>query len=128
MSQDQSAEDQVLEIFHAIRLAMLDNDGDVLLEHVAEDYMGSDAGGRIHDREAMVEGYGPGGVSLEAFDVSEVETKAWESTVIVTGRARFKGSWGEISFAHDLRFLDVYANRQGAWQVVASHATDIADE
>ena len=50
---------------------MLNNDRDVLLEHVAEDYAGSDAGGRVHDREAMVSGYGPGGVALEAFDVSK---------------------------------------------------------
>ena len=127
MSHDQNAEDQVLEIFHAIRNAMLDNDRDVLLEHVAEDYVGSDAGGRVHDREAMVSGFSPGGVALEAFDVSEIKTRAWEKTVIVTGRAWFEGSWGENIFEHHLRFLDVYANRRGTWKLVASHVTDIAD-
>jgi hypothetical protein len=122
-----TAEAAVLEIFHRIRSAMLRNDAAVLAAHVAEDYRGSDAGGRAHGRQLMLSAYGPGGVKLDAFEVSEVETRSWADTVLVTGVARIGGSYQLETFAHTLRFLDVYARRDGRWQLLASQATDIVE-
>ena len=106
---------------------MLSNDAKALLRHVAEDYRGVDAGGRAHGRDFMVSAYGPGGVDLDIFEVSEVETTAWEGTVLVSGNALIRGTYREIDFEHRLRFLDVYAHRGTSWQLVASQVTDIVD-
>jgi hypothetical protein len=115
----------VLEIFHAVKAAMRANDPIPLQAHVAEDYQGSDAGGRLHDRELMLTLYGAGGIKLEEFEVSEVETKSWAGTVLVSGKAFIRGAYGEHTFEHTLRFLDVYAERGAGWKLVASHVTDI---
>jgi hypothetical protein len=120
-------ESDVLAIFSAIQQAMLSNDSQPLLQHVAEDYRGVDAGGRVHDRDLMVRAYGPGGVDLDTLEVSETQTTAWESTVLVSGKAWIRGRYGDIEFEHRLRFLDVYARRDASWQLVASQVTDIAD-
>lgn len=121
-----SEEREVLELFEQLRTAMISNDLAPLEAHVAADYRGCDAGGRVHGRETYLEAYGPGGVELELFEVHDVHTKAWADTVLVTGRARLQGRYGEYDFGHDLRFLDVYARRGGAWQLVGSHVCDIA--
>lgn len=118
-------EDAVLDVFHKIRQAMLTNDDVFLRAHVAEDYQGSDAGGRAHDRDGMLAAYGPGGVKLAAFEVSEVQTRSWAGTVLVTGVGWLQGSYGSEDFEHNLRFLDVYADRGSSWKLVASHVTDI---
>ena len=116
----------VFEVFHAIKAAMRANDPKPLQAHVAEDYQGSDAGaGRLHDRELMLTLYGAGGIGLEEFEVSEVETKSWAGTVLVSGKAFIRGAYGEHTFEHTLRFLDVYAERGAGWKLVASHVTDI---
>jgi hypothetical protein len=120
-------ESEVLAVFSTIRQAMLSNDAEALLRHVAEDYRGVDAGGRAHGRDLMVSAYGPGGVGLDRFEVSEVETTAWEGTVLVSGNAWIRGTYRDIDFEHRLRFLDVYANRDAPWQLVASQVTDIAE-
>lgn len=117
---------EVREIFQAIRQAMLANDLETLGSFVANDYRGFDAGGRPHDRALMLGAYGHGGVKLEAFEVSELETRSWADTVLVMGIGRIRGNYGKIAFEHKLRFLDVYARRESAWKLVASHVADIA--
>jgi hypothetical protein len=116
-----------MKIFDEIRRAMLANDAAVLSRHVADDYRGSDAGGRSHGREQYLAAYGPGGVTLATFDVSDLETTAWTETVLVTGVALIRGAYQDQRFEHRLRFLDAYRERNGAWQLVASSATDIVD-
>lgn len=122
--QRQTEETTVLQIFESIRKAMLNNDIDTLRDHVAEDYRGSDAGGRPHGREEYLAAYGPGGVQLETFEAADLETKAWSDTVLVTGTALIRGAYQEQEFEHSARFLDVYRFRDGAWKLVASSVTD----
>ena len=123
-----SSEEQILEIFDELRRAMLANDIEPIRARVADDYRGSDAGGRAHGRDLFLQAYGPEGVGLDTFDASEVETVAWTDTVIVTGAARIHGRYEEQEFEHQLRFLDVYARRLGEWQLVASQVCDIVPE
>jgi len=117
-------ETSVLEIFESIRTAMLANDADALGMYVAEDYCGSDAGGRPHGREEYLAAYGPGGVALEVFEVSDTETKAWTNTVLVTGIALICGTYQNQTFEHRARFLDVYRHQENGWKLVASSVTD----
>lgn len=116
----------VLAAFERIRSAMLANDADTLRAAVAADYLGSDAGGRSHDREGMLAAYGPGGVRLELFEVSALETRSWADSALLLGNASIRGSWGDQTFEHDLRFLDVYVRRDGAWLLIASHVAERA--
>jgi hypothetical protein len=116
----------ILAAFERIRSAMLANDADALRAAVAADYLGSDAGGRAHDREGMLAAYGPGGVRLELFEVPALEIRSWADTALLLGDARIRGSWGDQTFAHDLRFLDVYVRRDGAWLLIASHVAERA--
>ena len=117
----------VLNTSETIRRAMIDHDVEALERYVAEDYRGSDAGGRLHDREQMLSAYGPGGVSLDLFEVDQVEASGWADTTLLEGIARISGHWQDQTFAHTLRFLDVYARREGRWQLVASQSTDIVE-
>ncbi len=122
--QTDDVERNVLEVFHRIRKAMLANDADTLRDLVAEDYQGCDAGGQPHDRALMVKSYGPGGVTLDVFEVSEVEAKYLGSTALVSGVAVIRGSYAGEAFEHDMRFLDVYVHRDRSWQLIASQITD----
>ena len=78
-------------------------------------------------REQHLAAYGPGGVSLHTFDVSELHATAWTDTVLLTGVALIRGAYQDQKFEHQLRFLDVYRYGAAGWQLVASSATDIVD-
>ena len=123
--QSTSRESRVLLIFEILRKAMLSNDAETLRTHIAEDYRGSDAGGRVHDRDEYLAAYGPGGVALTVFEVSDLHIEGWSGTVLVSGIAELRGSYHDQQFEHRLRFLDVYRQRNRTWQLVASSVTDI---
>jgi len=123
--QSTSPEFKVLQIFEILRQAMLSNDAETLRTHIADGYFGSDAGGRVHDRDEYLAAYGSGGVALTAFDVSELHTEGWSDTVLVSGIAELRGAYHDQQFEHRSRFLDVYRQRNRAWQLVASSVTDI---
>lgn len=119
--------DEALEVSRIIREAMIANDAEVLRLHVAEDYRGSDAGGRTHDRDMMLAAYGPGGITLDTLEITEIEARGWENTVLLEGEAKISGHWEDQQFGHTLRFLDVYTRRNNRWLLIASQSTDIAD-
>ena len=123
--QPTSSESKVLRIFGSLRQAMLSNDAETLRSYIADDYLGSDAGGRPHGRDEYLAAYGPGGVTLTTFDVSELHTEAWVDTVLVTGIVELRGAYQDQQFEHRSRFLDVYRQQDGTWQLVASTVTDI---
>jgi len=75
----------------------------------------------------MVQAYGAGGVTLDEFEVVEVEARGWPGTVLLEGVATLSGHWQDQTFAHTLRFLDVYTLRDDRWLLIASQSTDIVE-
>jgi len=120
-----SRESQVLQIFEVIRKAMLSNDAETIRSYLAEDYRGSDAGGRLHGSAEYLAAYGPGGVALTAFEVSDLHTMGWSDTVLVSGVAELRGAYQDQQFEHRLRFLDVYRHLNRVWQLVASSVSEV---
>ena len=116
---------EVLEVFDKLRNAMLSNDAETLRTHVAAGYRGTDAGGRIHDRDEYLVAYGRDGVTLTTFEVSDLHTESWAETVLVSGQVDLRGAYQDQQFEHRSRFLDVYRRRDGSWELVASSVTDI---
>ena len=119
-----SAED-LLEASERIRHALLNNDVDSLGQLVAEDYCGFDPNGDQHDRAAMLQAYGPGGVRLQRYETSDVSTRIVGDVGLVTGVGALGGRYGEHRFEHQLRFLDVYVRRGSTWLLLVSQVTEL---
>ena len=64
-------------------------------------------------------------MTLTTFEVSDLHTEAWIDTVLVTGIVELRGAYQDQQFDHHSRFLDVYRQQDGVWQLVASNVTDI---
>ena len=118
-----SSEASLLET--AGRLAEAERRGDVrvLEEVVAADYVGYDPAGRPQDRSGVTRAYADGGVRITTLGQRDVHARVVGETGLVTGVSAFRGKQGEESFDFTLRFLDVYAWREGRWQLIASQDT-----
>jgi ketosteroid isomerase-like protein len=70
----------------------------------------------------------PGKTSYVVFDVDDLAVRIYGETAVVTGRSTPKGrnSKGE-PIRGQYRFLRVWVQRQGQWQVVAFEGTRIAE-
>jgi ketosteroid isomerase-like protein len=73
-------------------------------------------------------------ITGEGWEVLEAKVTVLDAdSAFVTGRSRFKNTFYKepnmkkaINLTGDYRYLDVYARRNGNWQVIASAATKIA--
>jgi ketosteroid isomerase-like protein len=109
----------------ARRLAEAERRGDVgaLEQLLAADYVGYDPAGRAQDRTRLRRAYAEGTVRITSLAQRDLQARVLGEAGIVTGVSAFQGKQGEESFDFTLRFLDVYAWRDGRWQLVASQDT-----
>jgi ketosteroid isomerase-like protein len=111
----------------AQRLAAAERQGDVraLQELLASDYAGHDPAGRPQDRSSVLRAYADGGVRVTTLEKSDLRARVMGEVGLVAGVSRLQGSQGAEFFDFTLRFLDVYAWRDGRWQLVASQDTHL---
>jgi ketosteroid isomerase-like protein len=109
----------------AERLAQAEQQGDIpaLDQLLAADYQGYDPFGRSQDRAGVLRGYGEGGVRITALRQSELRARVLGDAGFVAGINVIRGQQGTEHFDFRLRFLDVYAWRDGRWQLLASQDT-----
>ena len=118
--------EDLLQVSAAIRNALLNNDADSLLRLVAEDYCGFDPTGCRQDRPMLLQAYGPGGVQLLKYETSDVTVRIVGDVGLVMGLGTLSGRYGDQTFQHNLRFLDVYVHRGSAWLLWVSQVTELA--
>ena len=119
-----SSEASLLEA--AERLAQAEAKGDipVLEQLLAPDYQGYDPSGRPQDRAGVLRGYAEGGgVKVTSLLQSDLRARVLGEAGLVAGINVMRGQQGHEHFDLRLRFLDVYAWREGRWQLVASQDT-----
>ena len=118
-------EEILLRVFEELRKALFDCDVQALQELISEDYIGYDPTGNPQDRKMTLEAYKPGGAKLDTYDVEGVEVRIAGEIGIITGTGYIHGTYAEAEFEHDLRFLDIYINRGGAWKLYISQVTPL---
>jgi hypothetical protein len=113
----------------AQRLAQAEAKGDLpaLEQLLASDYQGYDPSGRPQDRAGVLRGYAEGGgVKVASLLQSDLRVRVLGEAGLVAGINIMRGQQGHERFDLRLRFLDVYAWRDGRWQLVASQDTRLA--
>jgi hypothetical protein len=71
----------------------------------------------------VLRGYSEGQVRLTSLRQSELQARVLGNSGLVMGINSIQGQEGAERFRFLLRFLDVYALRDGRWQLVASQDT-----
>lgn len=93
---------------------------------LAEDWKVTDATGRVMSKtEMLAEAFTVDGEITRGV-IDQVEVRLFGDWAIVTGRTQAAGRNGAVDFDVALRFTDVFACRDGNWQVVSSQATLIS--
>ena len=67
-----------------------------------------------------------GGMKFDRYDSSDIQSRIYGDTAIVTGRIRRTRTIGGKTMDDDWRFTKVYLRRASGWQVVAFHASSVA--
>lgn len=103
--------------------AQIHGDKAALQRLVADDYTLVNSSGRIQNKAALIADYTAPGYKIEPFQIMEPIEKVWSDGAVMGGVVDLRGMDGGKPFAVKLRFADIWAKRNGKWQVIYTHVS-----
>jgi ketosteroid isomerase-like protein len=103
--------------------AQIHGDKAALQRLVADDYTLVNSSGRIQNKAALIADYTAPGYKIEPFQIMEAVEKVWSDGAVMGGVVDLRGTDGGKPFAVKLRFADIWAKRNGKWQVIYTHVS-----
>ena len=103
--------------------AMIKGDVNALEEILADDLIYTHTTARLDTKTSFIEAISSGRSNYQSFERDDVKVRQFGGTAVVTGHAKIHV--GDNKF--EARFIDVYAKRNDAWQMVAWQSTRIPD-
>jgi len=103
--------------------AMTKGDANALDEILADDLIYTHSTARIDTKASFIEAITSGRSNYRSVERKDVNVRQFGDSAVVTGHAKFHV--GDNKF--EARFIDVYAKRNGSWQMVAWQSTKLPD-
>jgi len=103
--------------------AMIKGDIQALEEILADDLIYTHTTARLDTKTSFIEAISSGRSKYRSVEREDVKVRQFGDTAVVTGHAKFHV--GDNKF--EARFIDVYAKRNGTWQMVAWQSTRVPD-
>ena len=118
-------EDEVRKAFNAFQGALISNDTSALDRLMAPDYRGYSIRGELEERQAVLDLWGSGAVSMDHSSYEGLEIEVRGDVGIVTGQGFLSGKYEGTGWEHQIHFCDLYANSPMGWQLFLSHSTEV---
>ena len=108
--------------------ALVRGDIKTLEQMLSDDLTYTHSTGRVDTKAEFIGALTSGAVRYHQMDHSDVQARAYNNTVVLTGRSavRIRAASDEISF--QLRFINIYVKRNGRWQMVAWQSTRLPSQ
>ena len=90
---------------------------------VADDYTLVNSTGRVQNKAELIADYTTPGYKIEPFEIMQPVEKAWSDGAVMGGVVNLRGTDGGKPFSVTLRFADIWAKRNGKWQVIYTHVS-----
>jgi ketosteroid isomerase-like protein len=103
--------------------AQMQGDGAALGRLLADDYVLFNSRGLVEDKAAFIRDYTAPGTSMKPFTVEDEVVRYWPGGAVLGGLVTLEGTSGGKPYKVRLRFADIWAERDGRWQVVFTGAT-----
>lgn len=94
---------------------------------LADELIYTHSSARLDTKTSLVDGMESGSTVYRAAVPRDVEARDLGDTVVLTGAAHLEVTAGGNELSFDVRFIDVWAKRDGGWQMVAWQSTKLPD-
>jgi ketosteroid isomerase-like protein len=92
---------------------------------MAPEYMWSGPEGETADKAQNIDEVKSGVYTCTSFHLDEVKVKVYGDTAVVFGLETEKSTYKGKDSSGQYRFTDVFVKRNGVWQAVASHSSNV---
>lgn len=105
--------------------AQMQGDGPALARLLADDYVLFNSRGLVEDKAAFIHDYTAPGTSMKPFTIEGEVVRHWPGGAVLGGVVTLEGTSEGKPYKVRLRFADIWAERDGRWQVVFTGATRV---
>jgi ketosteroid isomerase-like protein len=103
--------------------AQINGDCGQLKRLLAEDYTLVNSSGATENKTELIADNTAPGYKLEPFVVREPIKIVWKNGAVMGGITTLRGTEAGKPFEASLRFSDIWAKRNGIWQVIYTHVS-----
>ena len=107
--------------------AMAQKDFATLNELIADDLIYTHSSARLDTKQSLIGNMESGSTVYTSVVPSDVKAQDLGDSVVLTGSCRISVNAGGRPNSFGVRFTDVYANRNGRWQMVTWQSTRLPD-
>lgn len=108
-------------------LALVAKQRGAVLANMGEDFLHIGSNGQLSDRSAFIESIFSPNLTMQPYDMEDLQVRLFGDTAILTGTTTMQGRWKGKPFASHYRFSDTYVLRDGKWKVVHIQITDLPE-
>jgi ketosteroid isomerase-like protein len=112
-----------LSVEQSLSQAFLQGDWKTVERLYADDLVFTNADGSVTHKLGDVNNLRSGDVKFESIDTQDMQVQDFGDIAVVTGKLVEKGRYKTVDLSGTYRFTDVWAKRNGRWQLVASQET-----
>ena len=123
MTRNLEPEMQILKLERERLTAMIDADSEALDAILSDELTYVHTTTREDSKKSLIQSLVRGTLSYESMDTDDVKVRIYGDAAVVTGSAEIKVSTGGRLLEFSILFTDVYAKREGRWQMVAWQST-----
>ena len=125
MLTDEAAMAEVLAAEQAWTTAHRQLDLVAIAQLMADDYVIIRPDGRVEDKAAALADYTKAQRNWEVAESDQLDVRVYGTTAVVIGRWQARGVNNDQRFDYAARFISLYVQRNGRWQVVTDQSTEI---
>jgi ketosteroid isomerase-like protein len=118
--------EKIIELDRQRMAAMAAKDVSKLDRIIADDLIYTHSSARVDTKKTLIGAMESGATVYTAVEPSDVVAQDLGDAVVLTGVAAISVKSGGVPNSFRVRFVDVYANRGGQWQMVTWQSTKLA--
>jgi hypothetical protein len=103
--------------------AQIVRDATAIANMIGDKFVDTEWDGEVSDRGKFLADFADPKFQPSAMSIDDVKVEMYETTAIVTGNYRTKGTYGGKPYDHLGRFTDTWVFQDGRWLCVASHTS-----
>jgi len=121
-----NTENIIEELEEKLRKAMQDNDAEILGELISDELVFVAPAGEIITKQMDLQCHESGTQKTSKLTPSEQTIKINGDNAIVTVKMHITGTYDNIDISGSYRYLRVWQNNNGKWQIIAGSATQLS--
>jgi ketosteroid isomerase-like protein len=108
--------------------AIVRKDRAAIAGNMADDFRSIDGAGTVETKPVFVDGLMDAKLAIDPYTVEDFDVRLFGDVALLSGRTKMTGRFDGKPFTSHYRYIDIYAKRNGRWQIVSVQITRLPAE